>query len=341
MSSLKVVCPVGWLVAVALALAAQPAVAQPPAVQPGPLVALGLLEPTIPPGLTGQTVFGYSPVWAPPKRVEDQDARLGSVRQDTRGMFPIYLNGPDVLLGSLTLRNTEFQTDAVLTDSRRPFPGQLWDVGAGLTYLRDLCDGWSAGGVVTVGSRSDRPFNSVHELYPSAIAFLRVPAGGNDAWQYSVSYVPASLLPFPIPGVAYEWNPTDRLQVALGVPFSLVWKPTDTLRFDLGYLPPQSVRAQLTWQATPRLGVFGGFEWVNDTYLLAGRPDRDDRFFSLEKRLPIGLRWTPGPGCALDLAGGYAFDRLYYTARNFTEQGRDRVEVAPGGFLMLRLALQY
>lgn len=341
MPSLEVDRPVGWVAAAVLALIPLPALAQPPAPPPGPLTALGLLEPTVPPGLTGQTVFGYSPVWTPTKRVEGQDARLGSVRQDARAMFPIALDGPDVLLGSLTLRNTQFQTDAVLTDSRRPFPGQLWDITASLTYLRDLGDGWSAGGAVTLGSRSDRPFHSLHELYPSAIAFLRVPAGGNDAWQYSVSYVPASLLPFPIPGIAYEWNPSERLRVALGVPFSLIWMPTDAVRLDLAYLPPQSVRAHLTWQVTPRLGVFGGFEWVNDAYLLAGRLDREDRFFSLEKRLPIGVRWTPGPGFALDLAAGYAFDRLSYTARDFTEQGRDRVEVAAGGFLMLRLAIQY
>jgi hypothetical protein len=329
------------MVAVALAISPIPAVAQSPTIPAGPLVALGLLEPTIPPGLNGQTVFGYGLVWTPDQRVENQDARFASIRQDARAMFPIYLDGPDVLLGSLTLRNTQFQTDAMLNSSGRPFPGQLWDVGAGLTYLRDLGDGWSAGGVVTLGSRSDRPFNSLQELFPSAIAFLRVPAGGNDAWQYSLTYAPASLIRYPIPGLAYEWNPSERLQVALGVPFSLVWKPTDTLRLDLGYLPPQSVRVQLTWQVTPRVGLFGGFEWINDAYLLADRLDWGDRFFSLEKRLSVGMRWTPGPGCALDLIGGYAFDRLYYTAENFTEQDRDRVEVAPGGFLMLRFAVQY
>jgi len=70
----------------------------------------------------------------------------------------------------------------------------------------------------------------VQDLFALAPSVQDLPAGGNDAWQYSVSYVPSSLIRYPIPGIAYEWNPSERLQVALGVPFSQLVEPPTLAR---------------------------------------------------------------------------------------------------------------
>ena len=153
--------------------------------------------------------------------------------------------------------------------------------------------------------------------------------------------MPVSLIRLPLPGLAYELNPSDRLQIALGVPFSIRWLPTDTVRFDFAYLPPRSVRTQLTWQVLPVMSVFGGFEWVNNSYLLADRIDREDFFTSNEMRLPLGVRFELGSHCTLDLGGGYAFNRVFFTEDDSDDEDRDRVEVNPGGYLMLRLAARF
>ena len=145
---------------------------------------------------------------------------------------------------------------------------------------------------------------------------------------------------FPIPGIAYEYNPSTSFQLTVGLPFSVVWKPSESFRFDFAYVPPQSVRSQLTWQPLPWFALFGGFEWVNDSYQLADRPTRRDFFYAYEKRFPVGVRLQLGRSATLDLGGGYAFDRLFFTARRFNERDRDRVEVRPTAYAMLRFAIQ-
>lgn len=320
---------------------APPPPAEPSGFQLGRPNGIAILNYALPPGIDGRVPGGYSGVWTPKQNLENLPGTFASFRQDATLAFPLWIEGPNVLVGSLSVRNTLFETDVTLPTSNLPFPDQLWEVRPGVTYIRDLGDGWKIGGGVSVGSASDRPYASIREVAPTLIAFLRQPAQGNDAWQYSLTYIPVSLIRFPLPGLAYEWNPSDRLQIALGVPFSIRWLPTDTVRFDFAYLPPRSVRTQLTWQVLPVMSVFGGFEWVNNSYLLADRIDREDFFTSNEMRLPLGVRFELGSHCTLDLGGGYAFNRVFFTEDDSDDEDRDRVEVNPGGYLMLRLAARF
>lgn len=332
----------------AAAQPAEEAAENPPAptaggdIVPGRPGALAILDYARPPGIDGRSPFGYSAVLTPRQPLDGQPGRgLSLLRQDAATGFPLWIDGPNVVIGSLGVRNTQFDTDAVLPDSGRDFPDQLWDVRVGATYVRTLGDGWVAGAGVSVGSPSDRPFESTREVAPTATAFLRVPAWERDAWQFSLTYIPVSFVRFPLPGVAYEWNPSEELQVAVGLPFSVRWRPTDDLRFDLAYLPPQSVRAQWVWDVCPELSLFAGFEWVSDSYLLADRIDDREFLYSQEKRLPVGARLELGDHCVLDLGGGLAFDRIYFTARGPGERDRDRVEARPCGFVTARFAVRF
>ena len=103
-------------------------------------------------------------------------------------------------------------------------------------------------------------------------------------------YAPAGNLNFPIPGVAYLWNPSDSLRVSLGLPFSVMWRPIDDLTINLMYVPLTNVNARATYRMLPAVQVFGGFEWLQEAYFLADRTDRTDRFLGYEKRLLGGVR---------------------------------------------------
>jgi|GEM_PF-6521119 len=334
-------------IAIAMGMTEDSPIAQPDPMArdlPGPgdalPIALSLLDFTIPPGLNGQTPVGASAIHMPRQRVDNRRAFLSSQRQEASAAFPILIDAPDTLIGTLEVRNTQFQTNAFLTSSRREFPKELWEIQPGLAYLRDLGDGWLLGGNLAIASASDRPFHSSREIAPAFGAFLRVPAKDDDSWLYSLTYNPVSAVRFPIPGLAYEYNPSPQLQLSIGLPFSVVWKPTESLRFDFAYIPPLSVRTQLTWQPMSAVGVFAGFEWVNDSYLLANRPSRRDFFYVYEKRFPVGIRFNIADRFTLDVGGGYAFDRLFFTAKQFNERSRDRIEVRPTTYLMLRFAVQ-
>jgi hypothetical protein len=304
--------------------------------------AILLLDLSVPPGITGAAPFGEAALWAPKSRLHNAPGFLSEFRHDASVGGPIYSDEQNTLLAFVDARYIAFHTDAFLKDSRRPFPNQLWELVGGLSFSRHTDNGWTVGGSANVGSPSDRPFNSLREVVPSLTGFVRMPgAREGDAWLLSVSWAPVSLIRFPLPGVAYEWNLSEQLQVVAGVPFSIVWRPTERLRFDAGYMPPLQTRAQATYRILDTIDVFAGFESVNEAYLLDDRAHWRDFFYSYEKRLPAGVRFRFGDHCLLDVAGGYLFDRIYFTSRTFTDESRDRIHVAPSAFGMVRFALTF
>jgi hypothetical protein len=311
----------------------------PPAPAPGPKPGRG--------GFGG----GGGPAGGPPgyaatgyfaRPVAGQDATLGFVRQSLNTALPLWTDGGDMVAATVRASNTLFQTDAILPDSGRPFPDQLWDVGLGLMCFRKLDNGWTAGAILSVGSASDQPFHGLREMTIGGTAFLRVPAARDgDWWQFSVMYSPNGQLNFPIPGVAYEWNPSDRLKVSVGLPLSLRWTPAEEWRVETSYVPLATVRAKLVWLPRPGWQFYGGFDWDSDGYFLVDRPDRRDRFLYLEKRLGGGVRYDLTDRLTADLSAGYAFDRQFGIGRNPLDFTSDRVTVANGAYLGAKLQLGF
>jgi hypothetical protein len=301
-----------------------------------------LLDPTMPPGVNGSVPFGYSAMGVPRTHLTNEHGDFSVFRQDASIGAPLVSNGTRTVIGYLDFRSLNIDTDAFLKDSRQPFPDHLYDLTAGLTYNRKMEEGWTLGGGMSIGSPSDRPYSSLRVIAPTFSVYGRVPYGqDNDAWMASLSWAPVSAVRFPLPGLAYEWNPSERLQIVAGLPFSMTWKPTDSVRFDMGYIPPYQSRAQLTWHAFQYVDFFTGFESYTDSYLLAHRQNRRQIFYAYEDRALGGVRFDLGKHFVLDAAGGYLFGRLFFSSSSITDESHDRIHVAPGAFGMLRFAVVF
>lgn len=324
-----------------------PAPSPPPAEAPGPdagprpdfasYPALGL-SPLFNPAV-GHAPFRADAraAWFPDEPVTGQPTTLGYVRQDFGLWFPLWQGDTDEWTGSANARGELFHTHAVLPDSGRPFPDDLWNIRVGTGYRHLFDNGWIAGGNVSFGSASDRPFHSIEELTAGVNAFLRVPSGDHNAWLFSLNYSPTSELPFPIPGVAFVWQPSDRLCMNLGLPFQILYRPRDDLTFDFSYMLLRTMHARATYWFGRVLQAYGGFDWEDESYFLADRLDDRERFFSYDMRLSGGLRANLGRYACLDLAGGYVFDRFYFQGRTFNDNSHDRIDVGAGPFLSLQL----
>ena len=300
-----------------------------------------LFDPVTPAGLDGKVPGGYTALWEPKRRVEGTGLQFGYFREEAAVRFPLYSQGPDLLLGGVGVRNTLFQGDAVFPKGR-DVPQSLWDIRGSLLYLRQLDGGWAAGGSVTVGTPSDKPFHSWAEVVPTVNAFLRVPAQREpDAWLFGLFYSPIGEIRFPVPAAAYLWNPSDNFQLTLGVPLAVTWKPTDTLRLDAGYIPLRRVKAQVTWAVRDGVDVFGGYEWTNDAYLRANRLDRKEQLFLYEMRVPGGVRLCFREHWVLDVAAGWAFERQVFNGRTYRDRGDDGFRVASGVFGQGSLAYRF
>ena len=289
----------------------------------------------------GNGMPGYGATWYP-GRTTSTGEDLGLVRQHLSIGLPVWKEDGDMLMLNTSVRHTEFFTNARLPDSGRPFPPELWNVSFGAMYSHQFDNGWTGGLMGNFGSASDKPFHSLREMNIGGIGFLRVPAmRDGDSWMFMLMYSPVGNLNFPIPGVAYSWNPNEQWHINVGIPFSVTWRPNEDWSFNITYMPVTNVNAKVNYRADQAVLLYGGFEWLNEAYFLAGRENRKDRFLGFEKRLVGGVRWNLFEHAGLDFQAGYAFDRFYGIGQNLIGNARDRVNVASGAFVGLNLFLKF
>ncbi|MDX1944924.1 MAG: DUF6268 family outer membrane beta-barrel protein [Pirellulaceae bacterium] len=285
---------------------------------------------------------GYEATWYPAQDVSGQPTDLGLVRQSLSFGAPLWMGETDMVMASLSFRNSLFFTDAILPDSLRAFPDQLTSVNFGLNYMRQFDNGWSGGLMGGFGSASDKPFHSMDEMTANIGGFLRVPArNGRDSWQFMLMYMYGGPINFPIPMLAYAWNPSEQLRVNIGLPFSVAWQMSDDLLLNLSYMPLNNINARLTWSIAPSLQVYGGYEFLNESYFLIDRVETDDRFFAFEQRLITGLRWNFWRNANFELHAGYSFGRNYGEGSSQWSSLSDQVDVDPGPFVGMSLRWRF
>lgn len=203
-------------------------------------------------------------------------------------------------------------------------------------------NGWSGMLGVNFGSASDKPFESLDVMNVGFLSFLNIPVWDNrDAWRFALMYSPVGNLNFPIPGIAYQWNPSDAFQASIGVPFSIMWQPVEDLTINVSYFPLMTVNARATYRVAGKVFVYGGFESLQEAYLLADRENTKDRFMGFEMRLLGGVRWDVWQHTTLDVNAGYAFDRYYGVGQNQIGHLHDQIDIASGAFLGSSLNVRF
>lgn len=245
-------------------------------------------------------------------------------------------DGRSIWLAMSSLEHLTLDTEAILPDSLIGVPNDLWKVNFGGMHRREFDNGWKAGGLLTVGTASDRPFADVEDLTLTSVGFVEVPWGSRDAWNFSLFYSPTSQLPFPIPGVAYVWRPSERLTANIGVPFSLRYDG-DLWTFSADYRPLTAVNLRAARKLGDDWQVYARYEIVNDIYWLAERTNSQDRLFLFDQRAAVGFERSLPGGFALDVSAAYVFDRSIFQAESFSDDRRDELQIAPGAAVSVML----
>ena len=78
----------------------------------------------------------------------------------------------------LLLLNPNPNTDRVIFNSRTNYMGEsdnLYNTSVGVIYRQSIREDWRVGGQLNIGSASDKPFNSMDEMYMRGIGFLQIP----------------------------------------------------------------------------------------------------------------------------------------------------------------------
>jgi hypothetical protein len=284
----------------------------------------------------------YRATWFPDEPVKGQGTDLGFVRQDLSVVFPLWQNAPDELSGSVHVRNELLHTGGtILPDTGQPLPDELWAIRLGTTYRHLFDNGWVAGGTISVGSASDKPFDTINEMDIGFNAFLRVPQGEHNAWLFSLSYSTNSELPIPIPGVAFLWQPAENFRANIGLPFQIMYRPIEDLTFDFSYMLLTNIHARTTYRLMPRLRIYAGYEFNNEAYLPADRLNENDRLFYYDQHVVTGVQYLVAKNATFEVSGGYAFDRYYFEGHSFTDRGNNRIDIGAGPFLSVDFRMRW
>jgi len=278
--------------------------------------------------------------WAPATDVVGQPATLGMNAQFARVAAPLVTprEGEPLWIGIGRFGRLELATDAILPDSAQPVPEQLWLVETGLTHIRPLDSGGTLGGTFLFGSASDQPFAAGRDLTLMAIAFWNTPAQNDrDEWNFSIFYSPTSQLPYPLPGLAYAWRPSDAFEAKLGVPASFEWRPDDAWTISAAYFPLVNVNVEARRKLAADWSFVAFYRTDTHIYFLADRLLDDERFYVFDQRAAVGFERSLGGGFTIEALASWLFDRELFQGTNFTSGRTDVVEFDPGPGLSLQL----
>jgi hypothetical protein len=281
-------------------------------------------------GEGGRSPFTARMWWIPQQNLRNQPGDLATNGVELDLAFPLRIDPDGIWLGLGSVQRLEIRTLAVLPDSRIPVPDQLWDIEVGTMRIRTLDNGWRVGGMLRVGSPSDRPFTALRDMTVTLLGFLTIPSGERDAWNFSLFYSPTGQIIFPIPGVAYAWRPTPQFQANLGIPFSLDYRPTESLTITASYLPLNNVQVLVRQSLDQAWSIYGEYRTVNETFLLAKRLEDHERTYLFDQRLALGIQRQLGRGWSVDLSAAYVFDRQIFQAEKFSGIRRDELAIDPG-----------
>lgn len=284
---------------------------------------------------------GYFLQYQPLAQVDGQSTELGFIRQQLRLGAPIYRDDVNSVILSGGVQNHLFQGSAVFPDSGRAFPESLWNVRLNTMYMRKLEDGWMLGLMGGVTIASDEPFTQSRDVNANVMAFLRVPQSDTSAWLFSVFYAPMSELRFPVPGIAYQWQPDEQWSLNLGIPFSVTYRPVKDWTLEANWMPVRNFRTQAMYQMTEKVSLFARWQWINESWFLDDRSDWRERLFYYEMSLTGGVRYQLFDRVFAEFGAGYAFNRFYFNGRNFDDRNYDRVNLGSGLVINAGLSLRF
>ena len=238
--------------------------------------------------------------------------------------FPLRFESDGIWLGMLGLQSLAVDMDGVPANVAAPLPDRFWDLELGVMRIKQWEGGNQSGAMIRVGSPSDQPYSALRDMTVSCLAFLRVPDGEHNAWEFSLFYSPTGQVVFPLPGLAYRWNPDETLQVQIGVPASFTYRPTDDWLFRGSYRPLNQVQLEAVRRVGESWEGFARFDTISEAFFQADRIADRERTYFFDQRLSLGVRRRLLRGWSLEAHAAYVFDRKIFDGESFS---RDRHNV--------------
>lgn len=190
------------------------------------------------------------------------------------------------------------------------------------------------------GSASDRPFKNSRDNTISSNLIYKF----NEKWIGVVNYSNnrTFLNNIPLPGVFYIASAERHKTLIIGFPVIFWTNPlSDNFSFRYIGFMPWTHRFRVYYEKFGFVRPYAGVEQQPQTFFRHDREERFDRFFWFERRITTGAEGILTKSLRYDLGGGYAFDRQFFEARNFSEKKEFLINLENAWFVSLHLRLKF
>ncbi|MFO0877160.1 MAG: hypothetical protein U0840_07270 [Gemmataceae bacterium] len=184
--------------------------------------------------------------WLPPPPVVSPDNRPGQVSQTVALSGPLWTDQGHSLTLQAGLQTELIPGRVPILDGTPLTPEQFWNMTLGMNAARTFESGWTAGGHLHLGYRSDLVLLDPQRLNADLRAFLKVPTLDQDAITLAVNYTPLGLGVLPTPSVGYNWVPRQNISAEFGIPLPLAYSAERT-RLELASPPTVTGQIRLRW----------------------------------------------------------------------------------------------
>jgi hypothetical protein len=213
-------------------------------------------------------------------------------------------------------------------------------VGAGFAFAK--FDGWIAGATLGVGYAGDTPFADGGAWYGKATIVLGKEINENHTLGVALDYDGnRTFMPdVPLPGIEYSFKLPERsLQLVVGAPVNaLIWDGMDKVKVEITYTMLSRLDARVSYELMHHISIFGRLETRETAFRLDELEEIHDRLMYYQRRVELGVFWTPYKFLNVVMAGGYSFNQEFGTG--WDSRGNDtfaRIDDTPYGRFGLEL----
>lgn len=269
-------------------------------------------------------------------QARDNNADFTLSQYESEGRFQVFSSADATVRLGYSVDYLGIRSD----DAR--LPDQLWDQSAAVGVSLAAVDGWMPAFTLGGGYSGDTPYGDGAAWYAkSAVGATRMidkDSYLNLALDYDGN---RSILPdVPLPVVAYSFLLANLdLRLTVGFPINgFVWTPMEKLTVEAEIIVLYSARASINYELSKQWKLFARFERRTQAYHLDELEGTNDRLLFEQKRVEVGVTWSPCSAASLIVAGGYAFDQEFTTGFD-SRDTNDLVELDNAPYLRAGLQL--
>ena len=215
-----------------------------------------------------------------------------------------------------------------------------YNIQFGTNFVYNLPDNkfWSLS--TSYGSSSDKPFKNGRDGVAGANFVYKI----NPRWFLLANY--SNNRPFlngvPLPGVFYVKEMSRERTFIIGFPM-IIWRAPISESFSVSAfaLLPWTYKLRLNYNYRPFLRPYIGYEQLPQNYFRHDREKRFDRFFWTEQRAGLGIEGNVSKNLRYDVGGGWAFDRKFFEARNFSDKKKFLYNLENGIYTAVNLRFSF